>query len=102
MTGVPIPKLDGSRQYAGITRRDHIPLCVYCARCDKPVDRTEVYHDEWNRVLIIRVSCHGDTDTGIVTDRELFLLGRDGIPEQIAFRTDKLLPPSGIPDEENR
>lgn len=67
---------------------------IMCAACRRPVDRVEWWDSMTDRVRVIQVSCHGETDRMEMTDDFLFALtaaGKPPILEGEAFVAKPLL-----------
>lgn len=47
------------------------PNTIYCAVCQRPVDRVECYENAMNRSRTFRVYCHGATEEATLTDLDL-------------------------------
>jgi hypothetical protein len=66
---------------------------ITCARCGKPVDRTEARYDMAYRRTELRVFCHGDRDTCYINDELIEQLGPEGVKQLssgIAFSSDRI------------
>lgn len=68
---------------------------IRCAKCNKPVDRWEMWDEENPPKKVIRAFCHGDIDTMFMTLLDLSKLTRDDIQqlenqEGLAFQTDRI------------
>lgn len=68
-------------------------MTIICAKCKKPVERIEHYHDPATMTTKIRVYCHGDIDNGEIDDfTAKSMTDRRQIIRrpQLAFRTERL------------
>lgn len=60
-----------------------------CARCNKPVERIELYENIRQRTLEIKVWCHGEEDTCTITEH-FMIEALAPLKEGVAFNTRKL------------
>ena len=57
------------------------PRQITCAKCSKPVDKTEWWDERGTDERVFRVYCHGETDEMRLNVRKLSMMGLEQLRE---------------------